>query len=60
MIDRLWNPAFSKYYFHDVGPKRWDVLNFLINRMVDKFGPITMAEIGTENANSTVGVLCYN
>jgi len=47
----------TRYVFHDIGPKRWEVLFHLLEKVNARTEPSFMAEIGVDKANSTLRVL---
>ena len=36
------------YVFHDIGPKRWNVLLHLLDMLFERYGSVRMLEIGVD------------
>ena len=36
------------YVFHDIGPKRWNVLLSLLDLLFERYGSVRMLEIGVD------------
>lgn len=54
MINKIWNEDYynmyntGPYIWHDVGPKRWNVIVHLIEMLKNRYGAIRMLEVGVD------------
>lgn len=62
--EELFNAGSPAYVWHDVGPKRWNVLTYLIDKLLHNqktelgdVGGLKMLEVGIDTANSTERLL---
>lgn len=64
MIDRIWNKDLYNlqkpvYIWHDIGPKRWNVLLHLIDILFERSESVRMLEVGVDTANVTERLLSH-
>lgn len=62
-VQEMYGDVRDRYVFHDhLGPKRWDVLCYLLDRLISESGSssgagLRMAEIGVDTANVSMRLL---